>query len=196
MKDGLFFDSMYYTFITLSTIGFGDFVALQNTKALQFRPGYVACSFIFLLIGLASLSSSINLLVLRFMILSLEDDEDQEELQDVAQNVVTLDGEVMAVNGRVLSGHQLEHKFNPGREPDAASVCSCTCYTGSVGSKMLQRDMNNPFLGKNWCRWSKIALFFGCGDFAGSPGDDSNFYDEENQSISNHTRLAVKRASF
>ena len=59
------------------------------------------------------------------MILSLEDEEDQEELQDAgkiffgnlnfgnkfkelffsAQNVVTLDGEVMAVNGRVLSGH-------------------------------------------------------------------------------------------
>lgn len=57
-----FFDSMYYTFITLSTIGFGDFVALQNNKVLQFRPGYVACSFIFLLLGLASLSSSINLL--------------------------------------------------------------------------------------------------------------------------------------
>ena len=50
-----FFDSLYYTFITLSTIGFGDFVALQNNKALQFRPGYVACSFIFLLLGLASL---------------------------------------------------------------------------------------------------------------------------------------------
>ena len=29
-------DSMYYTFITLSTIGFGDFVALQNeSKDLQ-----------------------------------------------------------------------------------------------------------------------------------------------------------------
>ena len=39
------------------------------------------------------------------MILSLEDEEDQEELQDATQNVVTLDGEVMAVNGRVLSGH-------------------------------------------------------------------------------------------
>ena len=50
----------------------------------------MACSFIFLLLGLASLSSSINLLVLRFMILSLEDDEDQEELMDVAQNVVNI----------------------------------------------------------------------------------------------------------
>ena len=36
--------------------------------------------------------------------------------------MVTLDGEVMAVNGRVLAGHgQLDRKFNPGREPDAVS---------------------------------------------------------------------------
>ena len=56
-------------------------MALQNNKALQFRPGYVACSFTFLLLGLASLSSSINLLVLRFMILSLEEEEEEEELQ-------------------------------------------------------------------------------------------------------------------
>lgn len=31
-------DSLYYTFITLSTIGFGDFVALQNeSKDLQVK---------------------------------------------------------------------------------------------------------------------------------------------------------------
>ena len=47
------------------------------------------------------------------MILSLEDEEDQEELQDVAQNVVTLDGEVMAVNGRVLSGHGQLGNYTP-----------------------------------------------------------------------------------
>jgi hypothetical protein len=41
----------------------------------QLRPGYVVCSFVFLLLGLAALSSSINLLVLRFMILSLEEEE-------------------------------------------------------------------------------------------------------------------------
>ena len=30
-----FFDALYYTFITVSTIGFGDFVALQKGQVLQ-----------------------------------------------------------------------------------------------------------------------------------------------------------------
>ena len=61
-------------------------------------------SFIFLLLGLASLSSSINLLVLKFMILSLED-EDEGDLQDVTQNVITVDDEYL--NGPMLGRLQL-----------------------------------------------------------------------------------------
>lgn len=62
-----YFDSFYYCFVTLTTIGFGDYVALQNDHALQHNPGYVALSLVFILFGLAVVAASINLLVLRFM---------------------------------------------------------------------------------------------------------------------------------
>ncbi|KAB1262417.1 Potassium channel subfamily K member 15 [Camelus dromedarius] len=48
-----FFHAFYYCFITLTTIGFGDFVALQSDEALQRKPPYVVFSFLYILLGLA-----------------------------------------------------------------------------------------------------------------------------------------------
>ena len=62
-----FFHAYYYCFITLTTIGFGDFVALQNDGALQRKPPYVAFSFLYILLGLTVIGAFLNLLVLRFL---------------------------------------------------------------------------------------------------------------------------------
>ena len=40
-----YFQSLYYCFITLTTIGFGDFVALQQEHSLTRSPGYVVTRF-------------------------------------------------------------------------------------------------------------------------------------------------------
>uniref|UniRef100_A0A8C6SAF5 Potassium channel subfamily K member n=1 Tax=Neogobius melanostomus TaxID=47308 RepID=A0A8C6SAF5_9GOBI len=59
-----FFHAYYYCFITLTTIGFGDYVALQNEEALQTNHEYVAFCFIYILTGLAVIGAFLNLAVL------------------------------------------------------------------------------------------------------------------------------------
>ncbi|KAF0880129.1 KCNKF protein, partial [Crocuta crocuta] len=56
-----FFHAYYYCFITLTTIGFGDFVALQSDEALQRKPPYVAFSFLYILLGLTVIGAFLNL---------------------------------------------------------------------------------------------------------------------------------------
>ncbi|KAI4802080.1 hypothetical protein KUCAC02_019938 [Chaenocephalus aceratus] len=82
-----FFHAYYYCFITLTTIGFGDYVALQNEHALQTKPEYVAFSFIYILTGLAVIGAFLNLAVLRFMTMNAEDEKrDAEQRALLAHN--------------------------------------------------------------------------------------------------------------
>lgn len=73
-----YFDSIYYCFITLTTIGFGDMVALQKDNALDNKPEYVLFALIFILFGLAIVAASLNLLVLRFVTMNTEDERRDE----------------------------------------------------------------------------------------------------------------------
>ncbi|KAG8271546.1 Potassium channel sub K member 9 [Homalodisca vitripennis] len=85
-----YFDSVYYCFITLTTIGFGDMVALQKDNALDKKPEYVAFALIFILFGLAIVAASLNLLVLRFVTMNTEDErrDEAEALQSAKMLVV------------------------------------------------------------------------------------------------------------
>ncbi|XP_034724304.1 potassium channel subfamily K member 15-like [Etheostoma cragini] len=78
-EDWTFFNAYYYCFITLTTIGFGDFVALQKTDALQKRPPYVAFSFMYILVGLTVIGAFLNLVVLRFLTVSTEEPDMRPE---------------------------------------------------------------------------------------------------------------------
>ncbi len=184
-------------------------MTLLNSLAAQFRPGYVVCSFIFLLLGLAALSSSINLLVLRFMILSLEEDE-ADDMKDADHHVVTLDGELLAVNGRVLAGQQLaatsERNIfvsSGGDElggSDKTSICSCTCYgrssaPTSTAAATESVSRRRPAKSRGRCSVWCLDKLFGCRESVTNI-DEENFYDEETQSISNFAKYHVKRASF
>ncbi|XP_076132605.1 potassium channel subfamily K member 15 [Alosa pseudoharengus] len=69
-----FFHAYYYCFITLTTIGFGDFVALQKKGDLQEKTPYVAFSFTYILVGLTVIGAFLNLVVLRFLTMNTEDE--------------------------------------------------------------------------------------------------------------------------
>ncbi|XP_071453838.1 two pore potassium channel protein sup-9-like isoform X1 [Hetaerina americana] len=146
-----YFDSFYYCFVTLTTIGFGDYVALQNDQALSNKPGYVALSLVFILFGLAVVAASINLLVLRFMTMNAEDvRREDNELQSASHHVVTLDGEVMAVNGKLLAGHMVS--LNATDTADQVSVCSCTCLAHRHQAHMNSSHASTPSPQASGCR--------------------------------------------
>ncbi|XP_068153342.1 two pore potassium channel protein sup-9 [Drosophila tropicalis] len=124
-----YFDSFYYCFVTLTTIGFGDYVALQNDQALTNKPGYVALSLVFILFGLAVVAASINLLVLRFMTMQAEDAKrDEQDAQNLAGNIqpVTFDDE----STYNMHGKLLENNYT-NENDETASLCSCTCMGGT-----------------------------------------------------------------
>lgn len=96
-----YFDSLYYCFITLTTIGFGDYVALQKESALQSKPEYVALSLIFILFGLSVVSSAVNLLVLKFLTLNTEDERRDEQMRFTANmNPIQLEGDIITAPRR------------------------------------------------------------------------------------------------
>ena len=116
--------SLYYCFITLTTIGFGDYVALQKNSMLQHKPHYVALSVIFILFGLAVISAAMNLLVLRVLTLNQEDERrDEMQAAVAAQNAVHLEGDVITGNSTVVGNAQERPEYQ-----EIVSVCSCSCY--------------------------------------------------------------------
>lgn len=74
-EDWTFFNAYYYCFITLTTIGFGDYVALKKSNTLQERPPYVAFCFMYILVGLTVIGAFLNLVVLRFLTVSSDETE-------------------------------------------------------------------------------------------------------------------------
>lgn len=125
-EDWSFFQSYYYCFITLTTIGFGDFVALQKNKALQKKPLYVAFSFMYILVGLTVIGAFLNLVVLRFLTMNSEDERrDAEERASLASNRNSM---IIHIQDETLPrGRRRREPFRP-EVTDLQSVCSCMHY--------------------------------------------------------------------
>nr|NP_001262541.1 TWIK-related acid-sensitive K[+] channel 6, isoform F [Drosophila melanogaster]NP_650300.2 TWIK-related acid-sensitive K[+] channel 6, isoform C [Drosophila melanogaster]AAF54970.2 TWIK-related acid-sensitive K[+] channel 6, isoform C [Drosophila melanogaster]AGB95923.1 TWIK-related acid-sensitive K[+] channel 6, isoform F [Drosophila melanogaster]CAI72672.1 acid-sensitive two pore domain K+ channel dTASK-6 [Drosophila melanogaster] len=140
-----YFDSVYYCFITLTTIGFGDMVALQRDNALNRKPEYVMFALIFILFGLAIVAASLNLLVLRFVTMNTEDERrDEAQAMQALQVAVKLEGDVITSNGSILSGYE-GHDGQSLNGSNTSSMCSChcICLNGNRHKKSSNLEKNN-----------------------------------------------------
>ncbi|XP_053918622.1 potassium channel subfamily K member 3 [Cuculus canorus] len=131
-----FFHAYYYCFITLTTIGFGDYVALQKDEALQNKPQYVAFSFVYILTGLTVIGAFLNLVVLRFMTMNAEDEKRDAEHRALltrngqASSIHTTDTAsatpAVAVGGGGGSGGGFRNVY--AEVLHFQSMCSCLWY--------------------------------------------------------------------
>ncbi|XP_034560103.1 potassium channel subfamily K member 9 [Notolabrus celidotus] len=125
-EDWSFFQSYYYCFITLTTIGFGDFVALQKNRALQKKPLYVAFSFMYILVGLTVIGAFLNLVVLRFLTMNSEDERrDAEERASLAGNRNSM---IIHIQDESLPRGRRRREPYRAEMTDLQSVCSCMHY--------------------------------------------------------------------
>jgi len=129
-----FFDSLYYCFTTLTTIGFGDFVALQKDGDLQRRPEYVVFSLVFILFGLTVISAAMNLLVLRFLTMNTADERrDAREARLAARGLVRVGEETRSAQDSADEEEEEEDEEDQENRlmapvASTVSVCSCSCY--------------------------------------------------------------------
>ena len=87
VADWSYMHGLYYGFTTLTTIGFGDYVALQQDNSLQRSPEYVTFVLVFIMFGLAFIACVLNLLVLKFLTLNTEDERrDENQAIEVRNN--------------------------------------------------------------------------------------------------------------
>ncbi|KAM6462993.1 potassium channel subfamily K member 3 [Liasis olivaceus] len=121
-----FFQAYYYCFITLTTIGFGDYVALQKEHALQTKPQYVAFSFIYILTGLTVIGAFLNLVVLRFMTMNAEDEKRDAEHRAL-----------LTRNGQASSVHTTD--------TTASSTAAALGGIGGAGSSSSRGGLRNVY---------------------------------------------------
>ncbi|UJR08245.1 hypothetical protein I4U23_012518 [Adineta vaga] len=139
-----FFDSFYYGFITLTTIGFGDYVVLQKTDEdrtfIRHAKYFMFCT-AFIFLGLTVVASLMNLLVIRIVTFySQERLLEKLREEEAASQAVLLKGDVICSTNAHKPRSKTPSLTSANRSAlqqasppqilihsSQTSVCSCTC---------------------------------------------------------------------
>ncbi|CAF3757753.1 unnamed protein product [Rotaria sordida] len=136
-----FFNSFYYGFITLTTIGFGDYVVLQKRdrdRRFIHHAEYFFFCMLFIFIGLTVVASLMNLLVIRIVAFySQERLLEKLREEEAASQAVFLKGDVICStnankqrsNTPPIVSETTTHQQQQQSlmHESQTSVCSCTC---------------------------------------------------------------------
>jgi hypothetical protein len=101
-------------------------VPMQTNSALSKSLLYPCFTILFILVGLTTLASSMNLLVLRLATINAEEQvQEKLEAAEALRQAVHLDGDVINPQGRLfITQETIPHQENLS---DNISVCSCVC---------------------------------------------------------------------
>ncbi|CAF0738019.1 unnamed protein product [Didymodactylos carnosus] len=120
------FNSSYYCLLTLTTIGFGDFVPLQDKSYNEYPWPYKIFTIGFILSGLTILASSSNLLVLKMVETDTNRIKNEQSLaQERSKHAVHVVGDVISANGRLIALGETPPE-SMTQISESISLCSCT----------------------------------------------------------------------
>ena len=123
-------------------------VPMQNNSMLDGNVAYACFTIFFILTGLTTLASTMNLLVLRLATINAEEHiQEKIEADEARRQAVHLEGDVISPNDRLLVKQEVPEQC------DTTSVCSCTCMENKMW-KSKKRKRNNA---SSKCRIKRLS---------------------------------------
>ena len=111
---------------------------MQKNNVLSHNYTYACFTILFILIGLTTLASSMNLLVLRLATINAEEQvQEKLEAAEARRQAVHLEGDVINPNGRLFIAQEQPEQL------ETISVCSCVCLDYKIWHLKRNRSGRN-----------------------------------------------------
>uniref|UniRef100_A0A8B9KKT8 Potassium channel domain-containing protein n=1 Tax=Astyanax mexicanus TaxID=7994 RepID=A0A8B9KKT8_ASTMX len=194
-----FFHSCYYCFITLTTIGFGDFVALQKKGDLEQKLLYVVFTFTYILVGLSVIGAFMNLVVLRFLTVSSGEDTNSDVVS--GQEEVQAEPQRGAHLMPIMASVENEHSSHSTISLPMAGGNSCTNLIASYCEERIDLNMRTRpsklprFRLSSLCSWICYGLK-ACDSFSFKTSVSENNECHSNPVFYNSVSYRVDRSSY